>query len=85
MHKITFFPLGNADCCRLDLSDGRKMLFDYAHYRDAEDDDDLRIDLNAALHEDLEAAGRDGTGGIECWRNPPGPSTPRGRACHPVS
>jgi len=59
MHKTTFFPLGNADCCRIDLNDGRKMLFDYAHCRDPEDKEDLRIDLYAALHEDLEAAGRD--------------------------
>lgn len=51
MHKITFFPLGNADCCRIDLNDGRKMLFDYAHCRDPEDKEDLRIDLYAALHE----------------------------------
>jgi len=59
MHKLTFFPLGNADCCRIDLSGGQKLLFDYAAMRDADDEDDLRIDLAAAILEDLEAAKRD--------------------------
>lgn len=59
MHKATFFPLGNADTCRIDLEDGKKLLFDFAHWRDAEDDDDLRIDLAKSLLEDLEDAERD--------------------------
>ncbi len=58
MHKVTFYPLGNADCCKLDLSDGRKLLFDYANCRDTEDEDDLRIDLASVLHEDLKIAER---------------------------
>jgi hypothetical protein len=28
MHKLTFFPLGNADCCRNDSEAGKKILFD---------------------------------------------------------
>ena len=28
--KLTFHPLGNADCTRIDLADGRKILLDYA-------------------------------------------------------
>lgn len=59
MHKATFFPLGNADTCRLDLEGGKKLLFDFAHWRDAEDEDDLRIDLAESLREDLEEADRD--------------------------
>ena len=27
MHKMTFFPLGNADCCRIDLEYAGKILF----------------------------------------------------------
>jgi len=54
MHKITFYPLGNADCCEIDLSNGQKLLFDYAHSQEGESDDDLRIDLAKTLHEDLE-------------------------------
>ena len=56
MHKLTFFPLGNADCCRIDLEAGEKILFDYADMRCAEDDSDLRIDLPAELRQDLKAA-----------------------------
>ncbi|OGW13829.1 MAG: hypothetical protein A3G93_02100 [Nitrospinae bacterium RIFCSPLOWO2_12_FULL_45_22] len=59
MHTLTFFPIGNADCCQIDLACGRKLLFDYAHYRNAEDEEDLRIDLATALREDLKAANRD--------------------------
>lgn len=58
MHKLTFYPLGNADCCKLDLSDGRKILFDYANTREDDDADDLRIDLASALSEDLKTVDR---------------------------
>ena len=49
MHKITLFPLGNADCCRIDLECGKKVLFDFANSRDQEDEDDLRCELDAAF------------------------------------
>lgn len=58
MHKITFFPLGNADCCKIDLSDGRKMLFDFADCRDKGDKNDQRIDLAKTLRNDLKSAKR---------------------------
>lgn len=58
MAKLTFFPLGNADCCLIDLDNGKKLLFDYAATRDPSDDKDLRIDLPARLREDLDAAHR---------------------------
>jgi hypothetical protein len=59
MHTITFFPLGNADCCRIDLSGGQKILFDYADTRCADDPTDKRIDLPTELRADLKAAIRD--------------------------
>jgi hypothetical protein len=59
MHTLTFFPLGNADCCRVDLSGGQKLLFDYANMRCADDEGDLRIDLPTELKENLKAAKRD--------------------------
>lgn len=59
MHKITFFPLGNADCCRIDLECGKKILFDFADTRDPEDEDDLRCDLPNEIREDLEDSDRD--------------------------
>ena len=59
MVKITFYPLGNADCCLIDFDNKRKMLIDYAHCREGEDEEDLRIDLFTALHDDLEEDDRD--------------------------
>lgn len=59
MHKMTFFPLGNADCCRIDLECGKKILFDFAATRDPEDEDDLRYDLPEELRDDLEGDDRD--------------------------
>jgi hypothetical protein len=53
MHKITFFPLGNADCCRIDLENDKKILFDYANTRCEDVKDDKRIDLPAELKKDL--------------------------------
>jgi hypothetical protein len=47
MHKLRFFPLGNADCCRIDLEGGEKILFDYADTRGDGNSTDLRIDLGA--------------------------------------
>lgn len=58
MHKVTFFPLGNADCCRIDTEAGKKILFDYAATRCADDEYDVRIDLPAELRADLKQAKR---------------------------
>jgi hypothetical protein len=57
--RLTFYPLGNADCCLIDLANGKKILFDYADTRDPNDKDDRRCDLPKELREDLEAAKRD--------------------------
>ena len=59
MHKLKIYPLGNADCCLIDLENGQKILFDFADVGDSENDDDLRIDLPKALREDLEDANKD--------------------------
>ena len=57
--KLTFHPLGNADCTRIDLADGKKMLVDYADMRDPNDRWDKRVDLPEELKSDLRAAKRD--------------------------
>ncbi len=59
MHKITFYPIGNADCCKVDLESGKKLLFDFAHYTVMEDDEDHRIDLAKAIKDDLAESDRD--------------------------
>ena len=58
-HSITIFPLGNADCCLIDLDGGRKLLFDFAATRDPDDDKDPRCDLPQEVRDTLRAAGRD--------------------------
>lgn len=59
MAQLTFFPLGNADSCLIDLADGKKILFDFGDQKDHSDPKDKRIDLAEALREDLDEAGRD--------------------------
>jgi hypothetical protein len=53
MAKMTFYPIGNADCILIDLDSGKKVLFDYAACRDPDNKDDLRCDLPAELRNDL--------------------------------
>lgn len=55
---LTFHPLGNADCTRIDLADGKKILIDYADMRNDIDDTDRRIDLPTELKNDLRKANR---------------------------
>lgn len=57
--KLTFFPLGNADTCLIDLTNGKKLLFDYSDERNPDDANDKRIDLPKALRDDLKAVKRD--------------------------
>ncbi len=59
MHTITFFPLGNADACKLELPGGGLLLFDFGNQGDPDDDADKRIDLAAALRDDCTGAKRD--------------------------
>ena len=56
MHTITFYPLGNADCCLMHLSNDKRMLIDYAAMKDPDDEDDVRVDLPRLLLKDLQAA-----------------------------
>jgi len=56
--KVQFFPLGNADTLRIDLSNGGKILVDYANVAAPDDSDDLRCDLPKELRHDLSKAGR---------------------------
>ena len=59
MPNVTFFPLGNADCCRIELDGGERILFDYANTRCADEPSDKRADLPKLLREDLRLAKRD--------------------------
>lgn len=56
MHQLTFYPIGNGDCCLIDLECEQKLLFDFADLRNPNDSDDLRIDLETAIRDNLHAA-----------------------------
>ena len=58
--ELHFFPLGNADTLLMSLSDGSKILIDYANMRDPDDPEDKRCDLAEELQRDLRTARRDG-------------------------
>lgn len=57
MTRITFHNLGNADCARIDLDNGRKLLIDYADTH-CPGTDDKRVDLPTTLKADLRQARR---------------------------
>ncbi|GAA4422355.1 hypothetical protein [Bremerella cremea] len=59
MHRMTFYPLGNADCCLIDLENEKKILFDFGDQGDPDDLYDKRIDLCATLRKNMEDAGKD--------------------------
>lgn len=59
MHKLTFYPLGNADCCLIELQCGQDILIDFAATKDVGDDDDPRCDLPELLKEHLKSRGKD--------------------------
>jgi hypothetical protein len=56
MTEMTFYPLGNADCCQIKTKHNKRILFDYAHVREAENDDDKRCDLATLLRKDMKDA-----------------------------
>ena len=45
---ITFYPIGNAETCLLELGNGKKILFDYAQMR-SDATDEIRYDIEDAL------------------------------------
>lgn len=58
MHKLTFYPLGNADSCCIELANGKMLQIDYAAMRDANDPNDKRADLPTLLRQKLKGAKR---------------------------
>ena len=59
MHTVTFYPLGNADTCLVEVAGKRVLLFDYADTRDPKDPNDRRVDLADAIRSRLTALGRE--------------------------
>lgn len=58
MHKVTFYPLGNADTCLIELVNGKMLLFDYANVANTDDENEKRINLQETLRRSLEEAQR---------------------------
>ena len=59
MHKITFYPVGNANCCLIELENGQLILFDYFNLGNSDDDNDLRIDTASEIKAILDEKNRD--------------------------
>lgn len=53
MHTVRFFPTGNADCCLIELENGRRALFDFADMRDRNDAKDKRCNLEEEFRKRL--------------------------------
>ena len=53
MHKIKVHNIGNADCIRIKLNNGKQILFDYAHMGDSDDDEDRTCNLPQEIRDDL--------------------------------
>lgn len=58
MHKLTCYPIGNANCILIELDNGQLILFDYANPGDPENDEDKRIDTAAEIKAILKAKNR---------------------------
>src|SRR5258708_36675333 len=58
MPSLTFYPVGNADCCRIHLANGDQVLFDFGAMGDPTDPNDRRCDLPAEVRKDMEKAKR---------------------------
>lgn len=58
VHKVRFYPVGNGDTSQIELSGGRRILFDYCHRRNSDDDSPL-IDLSTRLKNELAKVKRD--------------------------
>jgi len=58
-HKVIFYPVGNGDTSQIILVNGKRLLFDYRHQKQGEDDDHPVIDLEARLRQELKDAKRD--------------------------
>jgi hypothetical protein len=59
VHKIVFYPVGNGDTSQIVLDNGRRLLFDYRHKNESDEEGSKLFNLRRHLKEDLAAAKRD--------------------------
>ena len=53
MAKVTFYPLGNADCCLIATDKEKLFAFDFADMKDPNNDDDKRMPLAKNFKDDI--------------------------------
>ena len=58
-HKVIFYPVGNGDTSQIVLANKKRLLFDFRHLNQGEEDDSPCIDLKKRLTDELEDANRD--------------------------
>jgi len=59
VHKVIFYPVGNGDTSQIILENGKRLLFDFRHQLQGENEDHPVIDLKAQLYKELAEANRD--------------------------
>jgi hypothetical protein len=59
MHQVIFYPVQNGDTSQIILSNGKRILFDFHHLTNGEDEDKPAIDLKTQLETELAKANRD--------------------------
>jgi hypothetical protein len=55
-HQIIFYPVGNGDTSQIILSNAKRILFDFMHQQQGENENHPVIDLKARLAEELKKA-----------------------------
>lgn len=59
MHEIIFYPVGNGDTSQVILENGKRILFDYRHFKPSEDGKGPEINLKDRLKDELKKAKKD--------------------------
>jgi len=59
MHKLSFYPLGNADTTLISLENGKDILFDFANVADPGDSNEKRAILDKDLRDYMEGKDKD--------------------------
>jgi len=59
MHKVIFYPVQNGDTNQIILSNGKRLLFDFRHLKNGENEETPVIDLKSRLEDELINAKRD--------------------------
>jgi hypothetical protein len=59
MHRVKFYPVQNGDTSQIILDNGKRLLFDFRHLKEGEDEEDPAIDLKTQLITELAQVKRD--------------------------